>query len=96
MCGLLRIFYLWLGYTGLRHPQLAKDFICQLPASEQVMILKNRNENLPSPFLASSISQRRTEEIYFIFRRNLLAVLLTLTEFHLGQKIDGVVTSNLN
>jgi hypothetical protein len=37
-------FYYGGGCTGLCYPQVASEFTCQLPGSEQAMPLKRKNE----------------------------------------------------
>jgi len=46
------------SYTTLLHPQLPNEFTCQLPATEQAMLMRCRNGNLGISFLDLSSFQK--------------------------------------
>ena len=66
MCGLLRIFALWWGLHQSASPRSRHGVHLPDASKGNSHAFKRRNEILASPFLAHSISQRKTEEFQFL------------------------------
>ena len=75
--GLLRNFELCRGYIGTRHPQLASQFIWQLPASEIAMPRKRWNKKNKANSSSSFDRSQMTEEINFFSK-----VIYLLTQWN--------------